>query len=83
MAVSPVDTQNGLMSALFETVSAFGTVGLSMGITPKLTVAGKLVISAVMFIGRLGPLMITIMIPKKKPGCFFLCGRKYYDWIGQ
>lgn len=69
--MSPVDTQNGLMSALFETVSAFGTVGLSMGITPRLTVAGKLVISAVMFIGRLGPLMITIAISRKSQAAFF------------
>jgi trk system potassium uptake protein TrkH len=69
--MSPADTQNGLMPALFETVSAFGTVGLSMGITPKLTVAGKLLISAVMFIGRLGPLMITIAISRKSQAAFF------------
>lgn len=70
--MSPAETQSGLMSILFETVSAFGTVGLSMGITPKLTVAGKLIISAVMFIGRLGPLMIAIAISRKsKAGVFY------------
>ncbi len=40
---------------LFEAVSAMGTVGLSMGITPHLTLLGKWVIIALMFIGRLGP----------------------------
>ena len=39
---------------LFEVVSAFGTVGLSTGITPDLSVAGKLVIIIVMFTGRVG-----------------------------
>ncbi len=44
---------------LFETVSAFGTVGLSTGITPSLTDAGKLVIALTMFAGRLGPLTLA------------------------
>lgn len=44
---------------LFEVVSALSTVGLSTGVTPQLTVVGKLVIIACMFIGRLGPLMIA------------------------
>jgi trk system potassium uptake protein TrkH len=47
---------------LFETVSAFGTVGLSTGITSTLTVAGKLVISATMFVGRCGPLTIALAV---------------------
>ncbi len=42
----------------FEAVSAFGTVGLSAGITPHLTVTGKCVIIVLMFIGRLGPLTL-------------------------
>lgn len=45
---------------LFEAVSAFGTVGLSTGITPDLNVIGKLVIIALMFIGRIGPLTLTL-----------------------
>ncbi len=43
---------------LFEAVSAFGTVGLSTGITADLSVAGKLIITLLMFTGRLGPLTI-------------------------
>ncbi len=40
---------------LFETVSAFGTVGLSAGVTSQLPAAGHLVLVVLMFLGRLGP----------------------------
>jgi trk system potassium uptake protein TrkH len=43
---------------LFEVVSAFGTVGLSAGVTPHLSAVGKLVIVALMFAGRIGPLTL-------------------------
>lgn len=45
---------------LFETVSAFGTVGLSTGITPGLSGIGRVAIILLMYIGRLGPLTITL-----------------------
>jgi len=45
---------------LFETASAFGTVGLSTGITPLLTAAGKLVLATLMYIGRIGPLTFVL-----------------------
>lgn len=62
-------TESGLkadsMALAFEQVSAFGTVGLSTGITSKLSTLGKLWIILTMFIGRLGPLtIVTLMIPK-------------------
>jgi trk system potassium uptake protein TrkH len=41
---------------LFEVVSAFGTVGLSTGITADLPTAGQLILVLLMFIGRLGPI---------------------------
>ena len=44
-----------LVSVLFESASAFGTVGLSVGATPLLGDPGKLIVSALMFIGRVGP----------------------------
>lgn len=44
---------------LFEVISAFGTVGLSTGVTPKLNVVGKLLIIAMMLIGRVGVLTFT------------------------
>ena len=49
----------------FETISAFGTVGLSMGITEKLTVGSKLIVILLMFIGRLGPLTIALIVGTK------------------
>ena len=49
----------GLDAVLFETVSAFATVGLSTGITDDLPTAGKLVLAALMFLGRLGPITLA------------------------
>lgn len=46
------------LEVLFEVVSAFGTVGLSTGLTVKLSLAGKWLLTALMFIGRLGPLLL-------------------------
>ncbi len=48
-----------LMDALFEITSAFGTVGLSTGITPGLGVGAKLLSIFIMYIGRLGPLTVA------------------------
>lgn len=47
------------LDLMFETVSAFGTVGLSTGVTPGLSVFGRLVIILTMFIGRLGPIVLV------------------------
>jgi trk system potassium uptake protein TrkH len=52
----------GFHDVLFEQISAFGTVGLSTGLTDKLTVFGRLWISLTMFVGRLGPLTIAMGI---------------------
>ncbi|MEK5166407.1 TrkH family potassium uptake protein [Paenibacillus sp. FSL R5-0527] len=54
------------LSILFETTSAFGTVGLSMGLTGKLTVIGKILISFTMFAGRLGLLTLAYALGPKK-----------------
>ncbi|OXM13049.1 TrkH family potassium uptake protein [Paenibacillus herberti] len=51
---------------LFETVSAFGTVGLSTGITPGLQDVSKVVLSLVMFAGRLGPLTMAFALRPKQ-----------------
>ncbi len=53
---------HGPLSLFFEAVSAFGTVGLSTGVTPFLTVSGKLILVAVMFAGRIGLLTLLIAI---------------------
>lgn len=57
-----------LMNLAFEAVSAFGTVGLSLGVTPELTGWGKVIIMLLMFIGRLGPLTVAFALsnPKRK-----------------
>ena len=51
-----------LQTLVFEQVSAFGTVGLSMDFTPRLTAVSKLWIILSMFVGRLGPLSIALWI---------------------
>lgn len=55
-----------LVKALFEVVSAFGTVGLSTGITGALSGAGKMIIAATMFAGRLGPLTLALALAFKE-----------------
>jgi len=55
-----------LRDGLFESVSAMGTVGLSLGITPLLNTFGKSVIIALMFIGRLGPASFALATLSKK-----------------
>ena len=55
------------LNLLFETFSAFGTVGLSTGITPGLSVAGRIIVTCTMFIGRLGPLTLALgLIQRQK-----------------
>jgi trk system potassium uptake protein TrkH len=49
----------------FETVSALGTVGLSLGITPQLSAAGKWIIIVTMFIGRVGPLTLALALGER------------------
>lgn len=51
-----------LMAIIFEVTSAFGTTGLSMGITPELTSTGKMVIITLMFIGRVGVISFLLLI---------------------
>jgi trk system potassium uptake protein TrkH len=50
----------------FEILSAFGTAGLSMGVTNSLSDPGKIIIILLMFIGRLGPLVIAIAVSRRQ-----------------
>jgi trk system potassium uptake protein TrkH len=51
-----------ILALIFEAVSAFGTVGLSMGVTAGLTTASKLLLCLVMFIGRVGSLSLFVLL---------------------
>lgn len=60
-------TENAdFLTVLFETTSAFGTVGLTMGITSKLTIVGKLAIMLTMYLGRVGPLTVAFALAQKQ-----------------
>lgn len=62
LATSP----HGALDLLFESVSAFCTVGLTLGVTSKLTTVGKLIIIGCMFVGRIGPLTLVLAIGRRK-----------------
>lgn len=53
------------LTIIFETTSAFGTVGLTMGLTPNLTAVGRILIILTMFAGRVGPLTLAFAIALK------------------
>ena len=55
-----------LMTALFETFSASATVGLSLGLTPTLSLASKIVVMILMFFGRVGILTIATLLSDKE-----------------
>jgi trk system potassium uptake protein TrkH len=58
LLLSITDRQFQFMELFFEATSAFATVGLSIGITPKLSVAGQMVIIGTMYVGRVGVLLL-------------------------
>ena len=63
--LSITETNFSFLSLLFEEVSAFGTVGLSTGITPYLSDAGKTIIVMTMFVGRIGTLTLAVALTRK------------------
>lgn len=60
-----VEPDKSFLSLIFEVVSGFGTVGLSMGITPFLSSIGKLCIIAMMYLGRVGPLTLILAVASR------------------
>ncbi|KHN63962.1 potassium transporter TrkG, partial [Aeromonas hydrophila] len=56
--------QQSFDKIMFETISAFATVGLSTGITAGLSEPGKLILVLVMICGRLGPLTLAFMLAR-------------------
>lgn len=57
-----VEPEQNFLNIFFETISAFGTVGLSLGITPVLSTIGKFALAILMLIGRLGPLTLVVAV---------------------
>lgn len=66
VVILTITENHGLMEIIFEVASAFGTTGLSLGITSDLSSIGKCVIIALMFIGRVGILSFLFMIGGKE-----------------
>ncbi|MBV1759329.1 MAG: TrkH family potassium uptake protein [Dethiosulfatibacter sp.] len=66
LLVTERNTGFSFVDIIFETVSAFGTVGLSRGLTPNLTDIGRIVVTLTMFVGRLGPLTIAFGIAQNQ-----------------
>ena len=60
----PLESRHHFVEYLFDTVSAFGTVGLSMGITPKLNDLQKYALIIMMFAGRVGPLTLAFSLSR-------------------
>lgn len=66
MVLSFNEHDTSFLSLLFETVSAFGTVGLSTGITPHLSDVSKMVLAMTMFFGRLGPMTLVMALARRQ-----------------
>lgn len=65
MVLSITETSN-FLTILYETTSAFGTVGLSLGLTPELSTVGKIIIIFTMYTGRVGPLTLALALAKRQ-----------------
>ena len=61
-ALSCIESDMHLIDIMYEVFSALGTVGLTRGITPAFSVAGKLVLVASMYFGRLGPITMALVM---------------------
>ncbi|GFZ30532.1 potassium uptake protein, TrkH family [Clostridium zeae] len=66
MVLSITEVSAPFESLLYEATSAFGTVGLTLGLTPKLSLIGKMLIILTMYLGRVGPLTVAVAITKVK-----------------
>ena len=64
----PMESRHYFVEYLFDTVSAYGTVGLSMGVTPKLNDLQKYALIVMMFVGRVGPLTLAFSLSRSPGG---------------
>ena len=66
LITQPPPPREYFLTYVFEAVSAFGTVGLSMGVTPTLTTIGKLIIIVLMLLGRVGLLTVAYVVTSRR-----------------
>ena len=66
LSTQPLSPQITPSSLIYEVVSAFATVGLSLGVTPHLNEVGQLTIILLMFVGRVGPLTLLVVMQTKR-----------------
>ncbi len=69
--VSPQESRHDFIVYLFEAISAFGTVGLSMGVTPELNAMQKIAVIILMFVGRIGPITLAYAWYSRKTGLVY------------
>src|SRR5690606_15977986 len=65
LIMTSLEPDKNFLSLAFEVVSAFATAGLTLGVTPLLSTMGKIVITLVMFVGRVGPLTLVLAVGSK------------------
>lgn len=68
MILSITEVGASLEHIVYEVVSAFATVGITLGLTSELSTIGKVIIALTMYIGRVGPLTIVLALSRKKNG---------------
>lgn len=66
MILTITDSEFSFIALLYETVSAFATVGLTLNITPQLSIIGKMLMISMMFAGRVGILTIAFALARKQ-----------------
>lgn len=66
MLLSITEVGHDFMDLFYEVVSAFGTVGLTTGVTPTLSDFGKVIIMITMYLGRVGPLTVALALANAK-----------------
>jgi Trk-type K+ transport system membrane component len=66
LSITEANTEGAdILTLLFEQISAFSTVGLSLGITSSLTTAGKFILIVTMYIGRVGTITLALALSEK------------------
>lgn len=66
MLLSYTEKGASFIALFYETVSALGTAGLTLGLTSELSTIGKVLIMFMMYLGRVGPLTVVLSITRKK-----------------